>query len=122
METLITFSAGLFAGGSIVLIVWLYSVIALARKIDAERMQWCNKAVVRDGQTRIFSDAQIIGAEPVIAPNVVTASSRPMSPFQSGLVGLKAKLAEEKKQEAGDTLPDNLKLKIKRDVEEVKAA
>lgn len=103
--------AGLFAGISLC----LWNHILFLREInsfcDTERKLWTNKALVREGQARIFSDEQIAGqSSPELPEKPRSFSIR--SPFQQGKLNLKTQVEETRRTEAGQNLPENIKAQI----------
>lgn len=110
--TLFIFFAGFLAGTTAVLIYALYREQLFTRKFDTERMKLTNKAFIREGSIPLFSAEDISGpdAEPITP--AVTAARTVVSPFHRGKQKVRESLEEQRKQEAGSKLPDELKSKI----------
>lgn len=103
--------AGLFAGACVVLVYHVRFLLRQMAAINAERKRWANKAVIREGSPRLFPDSE---TEPDAVPQE-KKFHKPFtveSPFRRGINNLKNSIAGEKKTEAGQNLPDELKEKI----------
>jgi len=116
----ISFVAGLFAGafGSF---VYFHAInYGLLVQTDAERKRWINKALVRDGQAKLFPETAIepgIEAEP--APKGMPMAIA--SPFRRGKMALADAARDDARREAGSYLPPDVRDSIREAAEKAKS-
>lgn len=108
---IVSILAGLFAGLSLGLFFYVLHLESVASTLDIERKRWVNKAMIRDGQARIFPDSEI---EPDTEPTE-KLNHEPLtfkSPFQAGKAKLAEQVKEERQKENGSHLPLEVKAHI----------
>lgn len=109
--TIISLFAGFFTGLSTCLVYLHVESRKAFAKCEAERKLWTNKALIRDGQTKLFPDAMIeTGIDSM--PSEKTPPIAFRSPFRKGIVDLREKVAEERKAESGSKLPVEIQEQI----------
>ncbi len=104
---MITFIAGLTLGTTLILLGAVWYLLRLTRVLDIERKLFINKALVREGQAKIFTNVADAGHDAAPKP---AGSVR--SPFQSGLDRLRDRVQTEIRQENGSHLPNEIKQAI----------
>lgn len=111
--TFITFIAGIFAGISLILALFVFFQLRLIEALNQERKLFINKSMVREGQAKIFADAPASGSTPKPPGQI-------RSPFQAGLGKLKEQVKILKAEENGSKLPEEIKQAILKAKEEKK--
>jgi hypothetical protein len=111
--------AGFSAGIAVCLGFIVYLNLTNLAKSDAERKRWVNKALIRDGQAKIFPDASI---EPAfeMESSEKTAPMIMRSPLAAGKVALREQVETNRQKTNGNYLPDDVKEKIKAAAESIK--
>jgi hypothetical protein len=115
-DALLLFMELFFAGLSTGLVYSIFLLHKLYRKTDAERMLWCNKALIREGQAKIFSDEAITtGDTTPIVPKPSPAKTV-VSQFRKGLNDLTEKVRANRRVQ----IPDEAQEAVRRAAEEYK--